>query len=82
MTRGSHNTVCGMNVMMARTTTATMMNGAASRTIDISGFFVMLATTKSNSPNGRCEKSDHDIDDHHDPKMHEINAERLCCRGS
>jgi hypothetical protein len=44
--------VCGTQVMIARTIIATKMKGAASRTIDISGFLVMFATTKSNIKRG------------------------------
>ena len=40
--RGSHSTVSGTSVMTASTAIAIRMNGAASRTITISGCFVMF----------------------------------------
>ena len=63
--------------MIARTTIATKMKGVASRTIDISGFLVMFATTKQQQSKWGREQANHDVDDHHDPEMHEINAECL-----
>src|SRR6185312_10021862 len=52
MTRGSQRTVSGANEMIASTTIDAAMKGAASRTIAISVWRVMLATTKSRSPKG------------------------------
>ena len=56
MTLGNQRTVCGKKVMIARTTIAVAMNGAASRTIAISGFSVMFATTNRSKPKGGVKR--------------------------
>ena len=67
----------GTMVMIARTTIAITMNGAASRTIAPSGCLVMLASDEQQQSVRRRQQSDHDVDDDDDAEMHQVDAERL-----
>ena len=56
------------------------MKGVASRTIDIRGFLVMFATTKSNSPNGGVSRPIMILTTTTTPKWTRSMPSALCCR--
>ena len=63
--------------MIASTTIAAKMNGAASRTIALERLLGHVGEDEQQQPVGRREQPDHDVDDDHDAEMHEVDAERL-----
>ena len=77
MTRGSQRIVSGTMVMIASTTIAMRMNGAASRTIAPQRLLGHVGEDEQQQPVGRRQQADHDVDHDDHTEMHQVDAEHL-----